>query len=239
MGRLAVIPARGGSKRIPRKNIRQFGGQPLIAWPIRVALDSGVFDDVIVSTDDTEVAEVASEWGAAVPFRRPAELADDFAATMPVVAHAIREMARLGAKYSEVCCLYPAAVFVTTEDLEESAHRAASIPVGVTVAAVVPYPHPIQRALRTSEGGHLQPIDLSSMSRRSQDLERRWHDAGQFYWAKAETWLDGSTILDRVVAYELPWWRVQDIDTEDDWHRAELLRKMHDGGLFTEENRRR
>lgn len=226
MARLVVIPARGGSKRIPRKNIREFRGKPLIAWPILSVLESGVFDDVIVSTDDAEIAEVALTWGARVPFERPPELADDFVATAPVVAHAIEVLASSGKTYSDVCCLYPAAVFVTPRDLAEAAERATDLPIGVSVTTVVRYPHPIQRALVLDTGGLLRPIDSAAIGQRSQDLEERWHDAGQFYWAKPETWLDGSSILNRVVPHEIPSWRVQDIDTEEDWRRAELIHEL-------------
>lgn len=223
MKRLAVIPARGGSKRIPRKNIREFRGKPLIAWPISAALKSEVFDDVIVSTDDAEIAEVALTWGAAVPFERPTDLAGDFIPTEPVVAHAIQEMSGRQQAYSEVCCVYPAAVFVTPSDLAVSSRMASGLPRGVCIATVVRYPHPIQRALMRTSGGFLEPVESATMGQRSQDLADRWHDAGQFYWATPETWLGDSSVLERIRPYALPTWRVQDIDTFDDWRRAEVL----------------
>ena len=219
---LCIIPARGGSKRIPRKNIRSFLGRPMIAWPIATALQSGLFEHVIVSTDDEEIAKVAREHGAEVPFMRPAELADDHTGTGEVVAHAIREMQHVGWRGDAACCLYATAPFTTAEHLR-AAHNKLVSGERWYVFAACPYPHPIQRAFRqTSEG--VEMFFPKHQETRSQDLEQAWHDAGQFYWGRAEAWLEqrpvfapGSAFLPLNPAH------VQDIDTEEDWQRAEFL----------------
>lgn len=225
MIRLAVIPARGGSRRVPRKNVRLFEGRPLLTWPIEVAIASGVFREIVVSTDDAEIADIARAAGATVPFLRPEELADDFTPTVPVIAHAVAEMAHAGQNFDSVCCIYPGAVFVTANDLVKSAELASRHADRFT-ASVVRYPHPIQRALGLDHEGVLRPINPEAIEERSQDLEERWHDAGQLYWGSPQSWLGQRNILDAVVGYEIPSWRVQDIDTEDDWRRAELIHRL-------------
>lgn len=222
---LAIVPARGGSKRIPRKNIRPFRGVPLLARTLEAVLLSDVFDEVIVSTDDTEIAGVALDAGAAVPFIRPPELSDDWTATAPVIAHGIDAVEADLGSFDAVCCVYPGAVLMTSDD-----HSAASSLVdealrcGAVIAAVVRYGHPIQRALTHGEGNVLKPLGgLDALTARTQDLEPTWHDAGQFYWASPARWHTQEPLLSTVIPYELPEWRVQDIDTEDDWIRAEMM----------------
>lgn len=221
--RLAVIPARGGSKRIPRKNIKDFCGRPMIAWPISVALESGCFDHVIVSTDDEEIAEVAQAAGAEVPFRRPPALSDDFAPTIPVVQHAIKQAEICFGPASEICCLYATAPFVQASDLR--AGQALLRTEGSTyVFPITSFPFPIQRALRRDPAGHVEMFEPENFHRRSQDLEEAWHDAGQFYWAMSETWRTGAPVFGRgAIGLPLPRERVQDIDTPEDWRRAEFL----------------
>jgi N-acylneuraminate cytidylyltransferase len=222
---LAIVPARGGSKRIPRKNIRPFRGVPMLARTLEAVLRSDVFDEVIVSTDDTEIAAVALDAGASVPFIRPPELSDDWTATAPVIAHGIDAVeAELGS-FDAVCCVYPGAVLMTSDD-----HSAASglvdeaLRCGAVIAAVVRYGHPIQRALTQGKGNLLEPLGgLDVLSVRTQDLEPMWHDAGQFYWASPARWKSPAPLLTSVIPYEIPMWRVQDIDTEDDWIRAEMI----------------
>lgn len=226
MSRLAIIPARGGSKRIPRKNVRPFQGRPLLAWPIQAALASALFDDIVVSTDDQEIAEVAVRYGATIPLIRPAHLADDHTPTAPVVAHAVASMAAQGHRYEAVICIYPAAVFVTPQDLNRSEPLVLRAGEGRHVASVVRYAHPVQRALRMTDNGTLEPRDPKMIQSRSQDLEPLFHDAGQFYWATPDTWLSECPLLAQVVPYEMPAWRVQDIDDEDDWRRAEIIHRM-------------
>jgi pseudaminic acid cytidylyltransferase len=217
---VCVIPARGGSKRIPRKNIRPFHGRPMIGWSIAAARDAGVFDRIVVSTDDAEIAAVARQQGAEVPFVRPADLSGDLAATVPVIAHAV---AALGlATDAPVCCLYATAPLVQPGDL---ASALALLQPSVTyVMAVTTFPYPIQRALRREAQGGVTMMAPEHMTTRSQDLEEAWHDAGQFYWARAETWAAGVPVFGPGArGLPLPRHRVQDIDTPEDWARAEAL----------------
>lgn len=221
--RLAVIPARGGSKRIPRKNIMPFGGRPMVAWSIVAARQSGLFDRVIVSTDDTEIAEVARDHGADVPFMRPANLSDDHTGTGPVIAHAVDWQNAHGEPAEVVCCVYATAPFIESADLRRGLDILHDS--GADFAfSVTSYAAPIQRALRVREDGRIEMFDPSQFNRRSQDLEEAWHDAGQFYWGRAEAWLSGKPLFGPHAApVVLPRYRVQDIDTPEDWERAELL----------------
>lgn len=222
--RLAVIPARGGSKRIPRKNIKAFGGKPMIAWSIEAALESGCFDQVIVSTDDAEIAQVAKEYGAAVPFMRPADLSDDHTGTIPVIRHAIEWVnAHSDDRLQQVCCLYATAPFVRAEDIRQG--LAVLTDTGSDYAfSVTSYAFPIQRALRLTQEGRVDMFNPEHFNTRSQDLEEAYHDAGQFYWGQAEAWLQSKVIFtEGSASVLLPRHRVQDIDTPEDWERAEWM----------------
>jgi N-acylneuraminate cytidylyltransferase len=223
--KLAVIPARGGSKRIPRKNIKVFCGKPMIAWSIEAALQSGCFDQVIVSTDDTEIAEVARQCGAQVPFVRPAALSDDHTGTIPVVGHAIEWFQAQGQTPSQVCCLYATAPFVSADDLRRG--LAVLTETGSDYAfSVTSYAFPIQRAIRLTAENRVAMFNPEHFYTRSQDLEDAYHDAGQFYWGRAEAWLQGRMIFSPAAApVMLPRHRVQDIDTPEDWTRAEWMFK--------------
>jgi pseudaminic acid cytidylyltransferase len=221
--RLAVIPARGGSKRIPRKNIRAFAGQPMIAYAIRAARESAVFDHVVVSTDDAEIAEVALTHGAEVPFTRPKELADDYTPTVPVIAHAIRACRELGWQVDETCCIYPGVPLIQAADITEALNLLQVYGGAGYTFPVAPFPSAIQRALRLSADGTVAPFNPQYVNTRTQDLEPAYHDAGQFYWAAAVTWLAGLPIHANGRAIVLPEWRVVDIDTAADWERAEAL----------------
>lgn len=228
--RLAVIPARGGSKRIPRKNIKPFCGKPMIAWSIEAALQSGCFDQVVVSTDDTEIAGVARQYGAQVPFVRPADLSDDHAGTTVVVAHATDWFRQSGIQPAQVCCLYATAPFVTVADirrgldcLDESGSDFAF--------SVTSFPFPIQRAIRINSRGRVEMFQPAHFNTRSQDLEEAYHDAGQFYWGQANAWLEQRPIFGSAsVPILLPRHRVQDIDTPEDWERAEWMFKALQAG---------
>ncbi|GGP00282.1 pseudaminic acid cytidylyltransferase [Stakelama pacifica] len=229
---VAVIPARGGSKRIPRKNLLDFCGRPMIVWSIAAAIESGCFDRVIVSTDDAEIADVAREAGAEIPFLRPPALADDFTPTVPVVCHAIEQLeAQAGGARSlgAICCLYATAPFVRATDLERGLTllRESGSDFAVSVAS---YPAPIQRALRVNRDGRLEMIVAENMLVRSQDLEPAWHDAGQFYWGTRNAWFSGNPLLGpSASAVTLPRARVQDIDTPEDWATAEaMFRALHE-----------
>jgi N-acylneuraminate cytidylyltransferase len=223
--RLAVIPARGGSKRIPRKNIKEFCGKPMIAWSIEAAIRSGCFDQVVVSTDDAEIADVARQYGASVPFMRPAELSDDYTGTLPVIRHAIEWFNGQGQTVEQVCCLYATAPFVCVEDIQRGLQILEE--TGSDYAfSVTSYAFPIQRAIRITERGRIAMFNPEHFNTRSQDLEEAYHDAGQFYWGRASAWLQGKMIFSPDSApVLLPRHRVQDIDTPDDWLRAEWMCK--------------
>lgn len=222
--KVAIIPARGGSKRIPRKNIREFAGKPMIAHAIDAALASGMFDRVVVSTDDHEIAAIARARNAETPFMRPPELADDYTPTVPVVAHAIQECQALGWQVEFACCIYPGVPFIEVGDLRAAfdlmvtAGTAYSFPV-------TEFPSAIQRALRRSGEGHMEPMQPQYELTRTQDLEPAYHDAGQFYWGRQQAWLNCPRIHSDGAGLPIPAWRVVDIDTPDDWARAELLFK--------------
>tara|TARA_B110000908_G_scaffold151397_1_gene186079 strand:+ start:355 stop:1044 length:690 start_codon:yes stop_codon:yes gene_type:complete len=221
--RLAVIPARGGSKRIPHKNIRPFWGKPMIGWSIEVALKSGCFDKVAVSTDDAEIAEVARDFGAEVPFIRPSDLSDDHATTVPVIAHATSWYLAQGHTPTEVCCLYATAPFVQIDDLQKGFAQLQRSGAQYVFSAT-DFAFPIQRAMYLSDTGRVAMLHPEHANTRSQDLQETYHDAGQFYWGRAQAWLDQLPLMggDAEIIY-LPRYRVQDIDTEADWRRAELL----------------
>lgn len=223
--KIAIIPARGGSKRIPRKNIKLFCGKPMIAWSIEAALASGCFDQVVVSTDDAEIAEIACQCGATVPFTRPVELSDDHTGTIPVIRHAIEWMNTQGQSVETACCLYATAPFVSAEDLQRGLATLQSNTCDYAFS-VTSYAFPIQRAIRLSQQGRVEMFNPEYFNTRSQDLEEAYHDAGQFYWGQAEAWLQGRVIFSSgSLPVLLPRHRVQDIDTPEDWERAEWLFK--------------
>ena len=221
--KLCVIPARGGSKRIPRKNIKLFRGEPIISYSIKAALESECFDKVIVSTDDPEIAKVAKAYGAEVPFIRPPELSNDHAGTLPVIRHAIQWYKNHGCAVDDVCCIYATAPFVTSIRLL-GAHELLVSSGADYCFSVTEYVYPIQRALKRTPHGRIQMFDQSQFETRSQDLESAYHDAGQFYWGKSESFLADTPLFSEYSCpYVLPHYLVQDIDTEDDWLRAEYM----------------
>lgn len=223
MHRIAIIPARGGSKRIPRKNIKKFCGKPMIAWSINAAQSSGCFDKIIVSTDDSEVANVAMELGASVPFMRPAELSDDHTGTLPVIRHAVDWISENDAPVDYACCLYATAPFASANDLRKGL-EALQQSVCSYAFSVTSYAFPIQRAIRCTKDGRVAMFSPEHFNTRSQDLEEAWHDAGQFYWGTGQAWREELAIFgENSVPVELPRYRVQDIDTLEDWVRAEWL----------------
>jgi pseudaminic acid cytidylyltransferase len=221
--RIAVIPARGGSKRIPRKNIRPFAGRPMIGYAIGAARESGLFEHVIVSTDDAEIAEISRSLGAETPFTRPPELSDDHTPTVPVIAHAIRQCREMGINPAEVCCLYACVPFVLADDLVLGLNLLQKCGGKGYVFPVVRFPAAIQRSLKRLPGGELVPFDQRYMNTRTQDLEPAYYDAGQFYWGFAESWLSALPVHANAHSLVLPEWRAVDIDDEDDWLRAERL----------------
>jgi N-acylneuraminate cytidylyltransferase len=218
---ICIIPARGGSKRIPRKNIRDFCGLPMIAWSIQAAKESGCFERIVVSTDDDEIAETAIHYGAEAPFRRSKVLADDHTPTVPVIVDAIERLSIVAT--TPVCCLYATAPFVTPDDLRSGLIRLEETGAPF-VLSVTTYAFPIKRALRRNSAGEVEMFDPDQMQTRSQDLEEAWHDAGQFYWGRAESWDSKQGVFGLgTQGLALPRYRVQDIDTEEDWSRAELM----------------
>jgi pseudaminic acid cytidylyltransferase len=228
---VAIIPARGGSKRIARKNVREFCGRPMIAWSIAAARDSGCFERIVVSTDDDEIAAVATAAGAEVPFRRPPELADDHSGTTPVIAHAVQWLADDGADVALACGLYATAPFVTAHDLRAGRDALLAAEAADYVFAMTQFDYPPQRALRVDAAGRATLRHPEFAATRSQDLEPSWHDAGQFYWGRAAAWLAGVPVFAGTgIGLPLPRHRVQDIDTEDDWRRAEaMFRALREG----------
>lgn len=222
---VAVIPARGGSKRIPRKNIKAFHGKPMIAWSIEVAKRSELFEKIVVSTDDREIASIAESHGAEVPFLRPSALADDHTATVPVIAHSIAEVKKMGVFPTAVCCIYPCAPFIRPEDLV--AGLALLKESGANYSyPVTEYSHPVQRALTRTPGGKMQFLYPENELKRTQDLVSAFHDAGQFYWGLTSAWQEEKRMHSEGAGLLTPHWRVVDIDTIDDWQRAEMLYAM-------------
>jgi pseudaminic acid cytidylyltransferase len=221
MANVAIITARGGSKRIPRKNIKDFLGKPIIAYSIETALGSGLFNYVMVSTDDDEIAEVAKKYGAEVPFIRSKQTSDDFTGTADVVLEVLRDLQKSGKQFENACCIYPTAPFINKQTLNES-YKLLTDKKFDSVFPVCSFSYPIQRALEINNSKTTMVWE-ENLNKRSQDLPVRYHDAGQFYWMHIESFLTakklftqntGSVILDEL--------QVQDIDNETDWKLAEL-----------------
>ena len=224
--RIAIIPARGGSKRIPRKNIKEFCGKPMIAWSIEAARLSQCFDRIIVSTDDREIARVAKQYGAESPFIRPSNLSDDYTPVGAVVDHAIKLIASQGYVVDEVCCIYATAPFIKASDLILGLEKLNIFDCDYSFS-VCSYPFPIQRAFSILGDVGVRMFDPKQFETRSQDLKESYHDAGQFYWGYPKSWSKGVTMFsDRSAPVVLPRYRVQDIDTIEDWKRAEVLFKV-------------
>ena len=221
MGNICVIPARGGSKRIPRKNIKEFLGKPIIAYSIQAALDSGLFDEVMVSTDDLEIAEIAKTFGAKVPFMRSVKNSDDFATTFDVIEEVIQVYKSQGKEFENICCIYSCAPFVTSEILLKAYNQLIRDKFD-SVFPIIAYSFPIQRALRVDQR-KVSMILEENLNARSQDLEDSFHDAGQFYWCNSKKVLKNKKILTKNTGgVEISELEAQDIDTEIDWKLAEL-----------------
>ncbi len=223
---VCIIPARGGSKRIPRKNIRPFLGKPIVAYSIESALSSSLFDEVMVSTDDGEIADTARLYGADVPFYRSLEGADDYAGLADVVFEVLTRYETEGKRWEYFCCLLPTAPLVSADDLI----KANNLFVNSDVNAVVPvvrFRHPIQRALKIDGNGYLEMVASEHLTSRSQDLELRYHDAGQYYFEKTDILFQEKRLFpSQTLPIELSEIKVQDIDTYDDWKLAELKYSM-------------
>jgi pseudaminic acid cytidylyltransferase len=224
---ICVIPARGGSKRIPRKNVKEFCGKPMIAWSIEAAQNSNIFSKILVSTDDDEIASIARSMGAEVPFVRPQELADDFATTGDVMAHACRWIIDEGIESRVICCLYPTAPFVKPRDLEDAL---TIIETGIWeyVFSVGEHSSPVYRSLTQGTVGGVKMLFPEYFETRSQDLPSVYYDAGMFYMGVLDAWVKKLPVFGEY-AYPMviPATRVQDIDTPEDWTNAELLAKKY------------
>ncbi len=221
--KLAVIPARGGSKRIPRKNIKLFCGKPIIGWSIEAAQDSECFDRIIVSTDDEEIADIARSFGAEVPFLRPKNLSDEHSGTIPVIAHAIEWQSRNGREAAHACCIYPTAPFIQPSDLILGMEMLLNNDVAYAFS-VTSFAFPIQRAIKINIDHRIEMLNPQYFNARSQDLEKMWHDAAQFYWGRSEAWMSGMPIFsNNSLPIILPRYRVQDIDIMEDWEKAEYM----------------
>jgi N-acylneuraminate cytidylyltransferase len=221
--RVAIIPARGGSKRIPRKNIKDFCGKPIIVYSIEAAIKSKCFDRIIVSTDDQEIASVAKSFGAEVPFIRPQDISNDYASTLDVMAHAINKINLQ--KHTKVCCIYATAPLISSEKISEGLSIISSSELDYVFSAVE-FSYPIQRAFKQLSNGSLEMFQPENFHLRSQDLEKAYHDAGQFYWGKASSFVQKKPIFSKTSKpVILPIYQVQDIDTPDDWILAEALFK--------------
>ncbi|MBX7148449.1 pseudaminic acid cytidylyltransferase [bacterium] len=224
---LAIIPARGGSKRIPHKNIRSFCGKPMIAYSIEAALQSGLFKKVVVSTDSPQIAEIAQKLGAEVPFMRPAALADDFAGHAEVLMHVLEELGKTETLPTYFCCLYATAPFVCPDFLKEGFETLVRLQVD-GVFSVGEFGASIFRALQKNSDGTLKPIWPEFVNKRSNDLPSTYHDAGQFYWYKTQAFLTEKQAWPmRSAPLILPRHTVQDIDTPADWEFAEQLFKLN------------
>jgi N-acylneuraminate cytidylyltransferase len=219
---IAIIPARGGSKRIPRKNIKDFCGKPMIAWSIEAAKNSKLFDHIIVSTDDAEISEVAKAWGAEVPFMRPESLSDDFVGTIDVVAHAVKWALAEGLPLRAICALYATAPFMQAGDLDRGLSCLNSGDWDYAFS-VTNFNSSIFRSFAYSDGG-VKMFFPEHFEKRSQDFPEALHDAAQFYWGRPKSWIEKRNMFSKKSKpVMLPRWRVQDIDTQEDWVRAEKL----------------
>jgi len=221
--KIAIIPARGGSKRIPRKNIRPFCGKPIIAYSIAAAKESALFDEIVVSTDDEEIASVARDCGATTPFVRPREIADDFTGTNAVVKHAIGWFAGQGSDVAHACCIYATAPLIQSRFIRDGYERLVGSDAAFAFS-VTHYAFPVQRAVRLTPDGRVDALYPEHRMTRSQDLEPAYHDAGQFYWGTARAFLDDIPVFSpRSIGVVLPRVLVQDIDTPEDWEQAEFM----------------
>lgn len=221
---LCIIPARGGSERIPKKNIRVFYGKPMIAWSIIRAKESNCFDEIIVSTDDQDIAEISKKYGANIPFMRPKNLSDNFTDTTSVIKHGIEWLQKRGHSYKYVCCLYATAPFVDPSIISKAFIKLRDFGAEYSFP-VTNYAYPIQKALKIKDN-KIEMLEPKNFNKRSQDLLKTFHDVGQFYWGKDSAWINEKKIFERhSVPIIIDRDKAQDIDTEEDWQIAERIFK--------------
>tara|TARA_B100001750_G_scaffold121921_1_gene96735 strand:+ start:130 stop:825 length:696 start_codon:yes stop_codon:yes gene_type:complete len=225
---IAIIPARGGSKRIPMKNIRNFSGSPIISYSIREAKKSKLFDHVIVSTDNQKIRKIAEKYGAICPFYRPKKLSNDIATLTQVVTHTLKEVSKIYAKPKNFCCIYATSPFIDYLDIKKS-YKLFKKNYKKTdmILAVSKFTYPVQRAFRIKKDGNLQMIQKKYLYKRSQDLEEAYHDAAHFFWGKTQSHLKKINTNFKIRPYFLPRYRAQDIDSLEDWKHAEKTFKLH------------
>ena len=224
---VAIIPARGGSKRILKKNIKEFLGSPIISYPIKAAIKTKLFERIIVSTDDHEISNIAKNFGADVPFIRPKYLSDDLTPTQPVIKHAINWLEDSGLKFKYACCIYATAPLLQANDICKSLEIISNSSDDIMLFSAASFSYPIERALTLNKEGFISMLYPENINKRSQDLKETFHDAGQFYWASSKRWVNEADIFKLSKPYILPRSRVQDIDNLEDLKHAELLFKMN------------
>lgn len=225
--KVCIIPARGGSKRIPRKNVKNFLGRPIISYPIETAIKSALFDEVVVSTDDSKIADIAVEWGAKVPFLRPKELSDDFTGTVPVIAHAIKELEKSYDEVETACCIYPTSVFVSAETLKKGFKALEDFEDGHYSFSAVSFEAPIFRSFKLLPSGGVEMFFPENFSKRSQDLPSAYRDGAQFYFGTKEAFVNEEPIFGaRSAAVLIDRKLAVDIDTPEDWEIAEMMYRI-------------
>lgn len=223
---ICVIPARGNSKRIPKKNIKNFLGKPIIAYSIKIALDCKIFDKVIVSTDSKEISKIANYYGAETPFIRPKKLSNDYIGTHEVIGHAIKWMESKGQKIKYCCCIYPTAPLIEKKDILNG-YKLIKNQKWDAIIAATNFSYPVYRSFKKLPNGGLKMLFPKFYNSRSQDLPETYHDAGLFYWSNSDNWKKKpKTFNDKISIVKIPNYRVQDIDIIDDWKKAELLYKI-------------
>lgn len=221
MANLAIIPARGGSKRIPKKNIKIFNGKPILSYAVNTAVRSGLFDEVMVSTDEAEIAETAKQYGASVPFTRSEANSNDHATLSDVLLEVVKNYQAIGKKFDYVCCILSTAALITEQRIKEG-YQKITDEAHASLIPVIRFPYPIQRALKQA-GGHLKMRETEYLRTRSQDLEAHYYDSGQFYWISTEALLREETLFTEKTGFiELHETEAQDVDTMDDWNMLEI-----------------
>ena len=226
MNNILIIPARGGSKRIPKKNIKEFNGRPIIEITLKKVMELDCFSKVIVSTDSQEISLIARQIGAEVPFIRPANISGDFTTTREVIVHAITWYRSKGIEFDHICCLYPTTPLLKVEYLLEGINLFLNSDQNNYIFSATSYPHPVQRAFFIDEEGYSRMYEPHNYVKRTQDLKASYHDAGQFYIASADTWINKINIFEGGKPLIIPRWRTVDIDTSEDWIFAEKMYKL-------------